>query len=112
MSMGMPYNDYWYGKPEIVKYYRDLHIYRQREFNENAWLQGAYNYNAFSAALENVMYSFSKKGSKPKGYIQKAFDLGISTEYEKDELERREREKAIKSLLNWEKAWKQRYGNS
>lgn len=80
--------------------------------NENAWLQGAYNYNAFASALENVTYALSKGGSKPKGYLKKPFDFGVVTEQEQKELARREREKAIKSLKNWEKAWKLKHGNS
>ena len=110
--MGMSYTEFWHGDPMLVKYYRDAYIHQKRTMNENAWLQGAYIYNAFNAALDNVMYSISRKGAKPKGYLREPLQLGAATESERKERERAERQKAIISLTNWKKAWDKKYGNS
>ena len=40
MSIGMTYNEYWYGDPLMVRdYYRAFRIRRKQE-DERMWLQG------------------------------------------------------------------------
>ena len=113
MAIGMSYNEFWYASPSLVVAYRDAHNLKRKMRNEELYLQGLYNYNAFSAGLENFSYGLNgKKGSRPKGYLQKPFDIGEKTQAEKKAAAKAEREKAINSLNAWKKAWESRYGNS
>lgn len=113
MAIGMTYQEYWYGIPGLTKVYYEAHIYRNRMENERLWLQGAYNYNAFSSVINQFAYGLNgKKGSKPQGYLTKPLDMGEKTEGEKKKTADEERARAIASLNRWKAAWEQRYGNS
>lgn len=78
MTYGMTYDEFWYGKPILAKYYREKHKLDIERRNQELWLQGLYIYDAFAVVLSNA---FSKH-SKAK-YIEKPFDLFPKTEEEK-----------------------------
>ena len=116
MAIGMSYQEYWFASPDLVRAYRDAHVYKRKMENERLYLQGLYNYQAFSSVINQFGYAMGgRKGTKPKGYLEKPIDIGLKTESEKEQERRveakREREKAIMSLNNWKKAWEMRYGN-
>lgn len=112
MALGMTYEQYWYGKADLVLTFREAHKYRVRMRNEEMFLQGAYIYQAVGAVADEVIYSLNgRKGTKPKGYLKEPLDIGYKTAAEKKEQAKLEREKAIQSLNRWKKAWEQRYGN-
>lgn len=52
MSMGMSYQDYWYGDVFMVVPYVEAYRLRKRQENERLWLQGMYFYDALSVALK------------------------------------------------------------
>ena len=49
---------------ELVKYYRKAAKIKQDLDNQNAWLQGAYFYEAL-ADVSPILHAFAKKGTKP-----------------------------------------------
>lgn len=63
LSIGMSYDLYWDGRPELVIPYRKADVLRQKRENNNAWLQGAY----FRLA---VLSSLDKKAKYPKQPIE------------------------------------------
>lgn len=78
MQYGMTYEQFWYGDPYMVSAYRDAYILKRRIENENAWIQGAYFFQAMSIALNNA---FSKS---PKSYVKQPLDLFPKTKAEQD----------------------------
>ena len=97
--MGMPYDEYWFGKPYRVRQYIMAEKHRQEQNNFNAWLQGAYFTAALSATVGNM---FKKSSSDAFKYPDKPVDLfGESVEHETPiQVEEREYSEALAA-----KAW-------
>lgn len=95
----MSYQDFWYGDVEMVKYYREAHKLAIKRRNEELWLQGYYNYNAFAVVLSNAF----SKGKKEK-YLEKPIDLF-------HEEKKPDYSKIDAYLKNWQKNWNKLYGN-
>lgn len=74
LSIGMTYEQYWEQDCELVKYYREAAEIKQKLKNQDAWLQGAYFYEALVDASP-ILRSFVKKGTKPVPYRDSPFDL-------------------------------------
>lgn len=62
IRFGMPINEFWYGDIELLDCYKTAY-YRQQSYS--AWLQGQYNFVAFSVVISNV---FAKHGDKKAEY--------------------------------------------
>lgn len=95
----MSYDLFWYGNAEDYWAYRFAYLNKlelEREvFNQNAWLQGAYFFDAISKALSN---SNRSKDSQPiQHYIEKPIDF-------KQEKVNQNKEEAQNSLENGMKA--------
>lgn len=54
----MPIDEFWYGDMRLLQAYQKAFIRNQ---SYNAWLQGQYNYLAYSVVMANV---FAKKGAR------------------------------------------------
>lgn len=52
LAIGMTYELYWDGRPELVVPYRKADILRQKRSNNEAWLQGAYIRMAVASTLD------------------------------------------------------------
>lgn len=93
MLYGMSYDEFWYGKPILAKYYREKHKLEIEQTNQQLWLQGLYIYDAFAVVLGNA---FSKRKNK---YLDKPLELFPPTE---EELKRRveETRRAFVEKLN------------
>lgn len=96
MSIGMTYDEFWYGEPERTKYYRDSHILKCKSRNQELWLQGMYFIHSIGVALD------------PKGkakYPEKPFDIFPKTEAEKKAEAERERRKVIDFFTQLKQRW-------
>lgn len=102
MSYGMTYDQYWYGDPWMLVMFRRAHLLKRKEQNVNFWLQGVYNFKAFDTVLANA---FRKKGEKAQPYLKQPLDIFPKTQEELEEEARKEREKIIKTLTAWGKAF-------
>ena len=69
----MTYEQFWEQDCELVKYYRKAAQIRQDLRNQDAWLQGAYFYEALIDAAP-VLRAFAKKGTKPTPYRESPHD--------------------------------------
>lgn len=74
LSIGMTYEQFWEQDCTLVKYYRKAAQIRQDLKNQEAWLQGAYIYEALVDASP-VFHSLAKKGTKPLPYREKPYDI-------------------------------------
>lgn len=106
MAMGMSYTEFWDGPPSIAVAYRKAHRLRRELENEMAWLQGMYNYDAFTVVLSNA---FRSKGAKRQKYMEKPMDIFPLTAAEKQRREREEyakMEAAMKAMVRKQRAEK------
>lgn len=58
----MPLKEFWYADPRLLISYKKEYL---RNTSYNAWLQGRYNFEAYSIVLRNA---FAKKGTTPVDY--------------------------------------------
>lgn len=105
MAIGMPYEEYWYGHPYLVKLYKDIYNHKRKEENQKMWVNGMYMQKAVSVAISNAF------GHRAK-YFEKPLDIFPKTEEEKQQDVLRERQKIIESLNLFKQRWENKYGNS
>lgn len=74
LSIGMTYEQFWYGDVELVKFYREAWRLRQQQENQRLWLQGLYVYEAVLDASP-VLHAFAQKGTKPIPYRDQPHEL-------------------------------------
>lgn len=116
ISIGMTYEQFWYGDLEIAKSY--LEAYRMKEKREAEkmqwmmWNQGVYVYEAL-CDVSPILHAFSKKGTKPLPYPSKPYGLDKEEKKEgptKQEIEN-ERLRAQIFFKNWARATKKQFEN-
>lgn len=73
LAIGMSSAEYWTGDPSLVRYFRKAYEMKQEEFNNNAWLQGMYIYDAVSTALHNALRG---KNTKAREYAKQPYKFG------------------------------------
>lgn len=81
LAMGMTYELYWDGRPELAVSYRKADLIRQKRSNNDAWLQGVYFRMAVASTLD-------KKAKYPKeplriGESEPHHDTGLTMKQEK-----------------------------
>lgn len=96
MSIGMTYDEYWYGEAERVKYYRDAHILKNKARNQEMWIQGMYFISSITVALD------TKKKAK---YPAEPLDIFPKTEAEKKADVEKERRKVIDYFTQLKQRW-------
>ena len=74
LSIGMTEEQYWDKDCELVKYYREAEAMRREKFNQDAWLQGMYVYDAIMR-LSPILHAFAKKGTKPQPYVDVPYPI-------------------------------------
>lgn len=75
LTIGMTPAEYWEGDPKLALYYRRAYHIRQEQFNNNAWLQGMYIYDAVSTALHNALRGMGKTKPPAKDYAKQPYDI-------------------------------------
>ena len=102
MTMGVTYEEFWFGDYTKFKYVARQYDAQRKLQNEDAWLQGAYVYDAVATALSNA---FRKKGAKAQNYLERPLQVYPKTEEEEQYEAEMERRKIIKRLNAWKAAW-------
>lgn len=95
MSIGMTYDEFWFGKPERAKYYRKAYELKKKQLNEQLWLQGMYFFEAI-CDVAPVLVTMPKKDAKIQPYSTEPYALTVK---EQEERERRENERKQKKML-------------
>lgn len=67
MLMGISYHEYWHGNYAQLAVVRKAYEMQQERANYQAWLQGAYVYDAL-CMVSPVLNAFAKTGAKPVPY--------------------------------------------
>lgn len=101
LSIGMSYELYWYGEPNLVKAYREADEMRVDRMNYEAWLQGLYVYQAVGA-LYPVFNPFSKQ-KKAEEYLKEPI---VITERARNQKAMEEGNKMADFLKAWADALK------
>ena len=113
MSYGMSYNEFWYGEPYLVKFYREAYKLKMRYDDVFMWKQGMYIYEAL-CDVSPILHAFSKKGAKPLQYRTRPMSEELKenkTEKEKEIEVKNEQLKARIFFENWARATKKRFNN-
>lgn len=92
LAMGMTYEQFWDGEPELAKSYRMADQIRRRRRNEELWLQGVYMAEALSATVGNMF----TKGQKHQ-YPAEPFAITEAEQRERKEREQRAKMERIKA---------------
>lgn len=94
----MSANEYWYGEPNLTKYYRDAFELKKEQENEKLWLQGLYIYEAL-CKVSPVLNAFAKKGTKPIAYSTKPYALSEKENKKREIQEQYENTQRLKAFL-------------
>lgn len=70
----MSYEEFWEMDCELARHYRRAAQIRQDLKNQDAWIQGAYFYEAL-VKVAPILRAYAKKGTKPEPYRTEPFDL-------------------------------------
>lgn len=83
LAIGMTYEQYWEGNCQLVKAYRKAARIKQDLRNQDAWLLGAYFYEALCDASP-LFRAFAKKGTKAIPYRTEPFAFKVESEEPED----------------------------
>lgn len=89
MSIGMTYEQYWFGDPLMVRAFYKAEQIRQEQADYNAWLQGAYFKQAIESSIGNA---FRPKGTSPIEYPAKPWIVEQRQKLEEDRRKTAEQE--------------------
>lgn len=93
LAIGMTYEQFWYGSPEMVVPYRRADEIRRRRMNEELWLAGMYTADALRATVGSM---FSKQRYD---YPSEPRPITLDEARERHERERRAKEEKIKAAF-------------
>lgn len=105
MSIGVPYDVFWYGDYCQLKYYVDTYNLKKRMNNEMLWLQGMYNYEGFASVMAQFGAGLSGKRTKST-YTEKPYEIVEKSEREKAIEAEEKRKRVIANLNAVANAWK------
>lgn len=83
----MTYEQFWYGDPDLVKYYREAHDIRIEEQNAMMHLQGHYVYMAIGDFVE--FYAMAQRPRPRNAYPKKPYPI-TARQKRKDDLDKEE----------------------
>ena len=72
MSMGMSYEEYWYGDTTLSRYYYQAYQLRLQQRDYDAWLAGAYVKAAIESSIGNA---FRKSSSDAVSYPSQPYTI-------------------------------------
>lgn len=88
LSLGMSYDEYWYGDPNLVVAYRKAEEIRSHRRNWEMWMNGRYTYDAIMRLVPSLNMW---KPKEPIDYIEEPYPL-TRKEYE-ERMQREEKRK-------------------
>jgi len=94
----MTYDQFWNQDCSLVKAYRKADELRRKRINEEAWLQGAYIYNAL-CCVSPVLHAFAKNGTKPEPYMEKPIPITEEDQRIREEEEMRACAEGFRALV-------------
>ena len=113
MAMGVPYHEYWHGDYTQLQFYYEAHKLRTEQENFNAWLQGAYIYDAL-CAVSPVLNANAKRGTKPMPYHKKPYSMdedNSTSEKTPEELQKIHARNGAAKFASFAAQWNKRFKN-
>lgn len=98
LAIGMTYELYWEGDPQLAREYRKADKLRRQRTNEDQWLQGMYIYNAL-CCVAPIFRDFAKKGTKAHPYPDTPYALEKKQKEIQEENKERKNAEAGKRYL-------------
>ena len=93
LAIGMPYELFWNGDPDLVKTYREAHELRNQYRNQEMWVQGIYVLRAIKTVAEKIVKGLSgSKGGSTSEYPNEPLPF---TEAEQKEALERNKQKTL-----------------
>lgn len=74
IAMGMTEEQFWDKDVCLVKHYQKAQALKNKQKNEQAWLNGLYTYEAISK-LSPILHAFAKEGTKAGEYVSKPYPI-------------------------------------
>lgn len=108
MSLGVPYDVFWYGDYCQLKYYEETYWQQRKIENERMWMMGAYNYTAHAVVLSNA---FRSKGHKAEEYLKKPIDFFPKSEEEEKQEAEKIKQRVIDNLNRFQEMWELEHVN-
>lgn len=72
----MTFNEYWHGESRLVDIYKEANELKKIKRNQELWLQGLYNYKAFTSVMNMFAYGLNgNKGKRPDGYCEQPLPI-------------------------------------
>lgn len=102
MSIGVPYDEFWYGDYCSLKYYEEVFLKQQKLQNQGFWMQGIYNYSGVATALGNA---FRGKGQKAEEYMNEPISFYPKSQAEQEAENRRIIQRIKRNLNTLKEAW-------
>lgn len=112
LTMGMSYEEFWHGRFDLVKSYREAYKLRQEIKDYDFWKQGLYFYEAL-IDVSPILQAFAKKGTRPRPYPEKPYGLKDEESESEEDKQRKienERLKAKVHFMNLTKALQKQFG--
>lgn len=104
LSLGVTYQEYWYGDVWAIVDARNAEKLRVDRKNQELWLQGRYFYEAIGA-VSPILHAFAKNGTKANPYLAEPYSLGREKpKLDKEREVENERLKATLYFKNWARA--------
>lgn len=101
LAIGMSYDLYWNGDCRLTECYRRAEEIKQRQRNQELWLQGMYIYEAL-CDVSPILQAFAKKGTKPTPYSSEPYAITAKQVQEKRERQEQLRfEKTKAKMAAW-----------
>lgn len=104
LAIGMTHEQYWDDDPTLTVIFKRAHELRNEMDSQRMWMQGVYNFEAFSTALSNFSQVFdSKHKRKPTPYRNEPLRVTPLTQEEKERKAEQERQKIIDHFTKLQK---------
>ena len=109
LAIGMTYDLYWNGDPQIAGAYRKADKLRRQRVNEDQWWQGMYIYNALCCAAP-LFHDLAKKGTKAHPYPDAPYAIDRKQQAEQEQVkEKRNSESGKKYMETFMETFNQRF---
>ena len=74
LSIGMTYEQFWEGEPNLPKYYREAHLMKRKRENIQAWRIGRYVYDAL-CSVSPLLHAFARNGTTAYPYVDRPYPI-------------------------------------
>ena len=97
MSIGMSYDEFWNQDVSLVEVYRKAAELRNKQRNQELWLQGMYIYEALCDASPLFRFTMKKGAVKPEPYAKEPYPITADELRAREKREARKREERLKA---------------